>query len=575
MHDISYLRDILILLLTSVGIVIMFKQIGLSPVLGYLVAGTLIGPFGFGILESEENTKSIAELGIVFLLFAIGLELTFDRLKSMKKYVLGFGSLQVVLTSLIIGYVAHLLGMPLDLAVIIGGTLSLSSTAIVLQVINEHREQSTRVGKLSFSVLLLQDLVVIPMLVLLPLLSNQELNVGKAITGAIINAVIALTIIFVFGRLLLRPIFRIVVNAKSDVLFLSTTLIVVLGSAFISSKLGLSFALGAFVAGLMVAETEYKYRVESEILSLKSLLMGLFFMTIGMSFEFDLLIEKLPIILALALGLIVCKTLIIVVLCRLFKFPLAPSIHSGLLLSQGGEFAFVVFIMATEHHLMKPDIAQLLMTVVTVTMAFTPLLAGIGRKIKGQLYIKSVLRDNKIKREIGDISHHVVVIGFGKVGRIVANLLHKRDVNYIILDNNHRIVRIEKTNGYNIYYGDAMNLDILKYISIEKAESVIVTMDDEFACIKITRFIHENFPHLSVITKSETLNSAERFKKVGASMVVSKNLETGLQLGKAALSSVGIRNSEIDIALEAFRDVNSEFAKNILFQDNDQYSKLE
>jgi len=325
----------------------------------------------------------------------------------------------------------------------------------------------------------------------------------------------------------------------------------------------------------MVAETEYKYRVENEISSLESLLLGLFFMTIGMSFQFTLLIEKLHLIFFLAAALIFTKAGVIILLCRIFKFPMAPAIHAGLLLSQGGEFAFVVFIMAVQNKIIDAELAQLLMTVVTVSMAFTPLLATFGRKIKGQLYIRDVLRDNKIKREIGDISKHIVIIGFGKVGRIVTYLLKKRKINYIVLDNNHRIVRIEKANGYNIYYGDAMNLDILKYIGIDKAENVIVAMEDDFACIKITRFIHENFPRVPVITKTETISNAERFKKVGASTVIAKNLETGLQLGKAALASLGIQNTEIENTLASFRDVNSEFVKDVIFQDSEQYSKME
>ncbi|MCE3254530.1 MAG: glutathione regulate potassium efflux protein KefB [Rickettsiaceae bacterium] len=574
-HDISYLQDILILLFASVAIVIVFKQLRLSPALGYLVVGATIGPSGFGILAVNETTNSIAEFGVVFLLFAIGLELTLDKLISMKKYVLGFGSLQVILTSILLSIVCYKLGLSKELSILVGTVLSLSSTAIVMQVIDENAEQSTRVGRLSFSVLLLQDLAVIPILVLLPLLSNPNLNVAHALGGAIVKAVMAMAIILFIGRFLLKPIFRIVVSSKSDVLFLSVTLIVVLGSAFVTYKMGLSFAFGAFVAGLMVAETEYKYRVENEILSLESLLMGLFFITIGMSFNVKMMIAELPLITILAIGLITCKALIIIVLCRLFKFPLAPAVHSGLLLSQGSEFAFIVFIMAVNNKIMGEELSQLLMTVVTLSMAVTPLLATLGRKIKGQLYIRDVLRDNKIKREIGDISKHIVVIGFGRVGRIVGYLLRKREANYIVLDSNHRVVRIEKANGYNIYYGDAMNLDILKYVGIEKAEAVIVAMEDEFDCIKITRFIHTNFPQVSVITKAETVTNAERFKRVGASLVVSKNLETGLQLGKAALSAAGVKGKEVDSVLESFRDTNSEFVKNVIFQYNDQYQKVD
>ncbi len=571
MHDISYLRDILILLFASVAIVIIFKQLGLSPALGYLVSGAAIGPFGFGVLTSTETTKSIAELGIVFLLFAIGLELTFSRLFAMRKYVLGFGSLQVILTSAAISLICkYFFNLSLDSSIVIGSALALSSTAIVMQVIAEHGEQSTRVGRLSFSILLMQDLAVIPILVLLPLLTKTDLNIVNALGGALIDAIIAMGIIFAVGRLLLRPVYRLIAEAKSDVLFLSFTLIVILGSAFLSSYMGLSFALGAFIAGLMVAETEYKYRVEEEILSLKSLLLGLFFMTIGMSFDFDLLLSSLPYIVMVSLGLIILKSLIIVGLCFAFRFPLAPAIHAGFLLAQGGEFAFVVFLMAVQQRFMEVDLSQFLMTVVTFTMALTPLLAALGRKLKARLYTKEVLHDNKIKREIGDISKHVIVIGFTKVGRIVSYILRKRGINYVVLENNHRLVRIEKNNGYNIYYGDAMNIDILRYVGVERCESVIVALEDEIACIKITRFIHENFPNISVITKSENINNADRFKKVGASLVVSKNLETGLQLSNAALASVGVSNSEINNALNAFRDINLEVMKSVILYDESE-----
>jgi CPA2 family monovalent cation:H+ antiporter-2 len=576
MHDIEYLRDILVLLVAMVVVVIIFKQLGLSPALGYLVSGAAIGPFGFGILTSTESTKSFAELGIVFLLFAIGLELTVDRLMAMRKYVLGFGSLQVILTTALITFVCNkFVHLPLESSVIIGSALAMSSTAIVMQVIAEHSEQSTRVGRLSFSILLMQDLAVIPVLVLLPMFADSDLKMGHALGKAFADAVVAMAIIFTIGRLLLRPIYRLIAQSESEVLFLSFTLIVILGSAFLSSHMGLSFALGAFVSGLMVAETEYKYRVEEEIVSLKALLMSLFFMTIGMSFDFEILVQSLPYIMMASLGLIFAKALIIMLLCWGFRFPLAPTIHTGLLLAQGGEFAFVVFLMAVDKKLMDIDLSQFLMTVVTVTMALTPLLAGIGRKIKSRLYTKEVLQDHKIKMEVSEISKHIIVIGFSKVGRIVSYILRKRGVHYIIVENNHRTVRIEKSNGYNIYYGEAMNLEILRYVGIERCESVVIAIDEEIACMKITQFIHENFPQVSVITKSESMNSADRFRKAGASHVVSKNLETGLQLTHAALSSMGISHSEINNTLGAFREINSEIIKEIMLDEHEHISNEE
>lgn len=568
MHDISYLSDIIILLLASAAMVILFKQLGLSPVLGYLVSGAVIGPHGFALLHGEEITKSIAELGIVFLLFAIGLELTLEKLKSMRKYVLGFGSLQVIITATVVSLIVIFIGIDSKVAILIGSALALSSTAMVLQVINEAAENTTRVGRLSFSVLLLQDLAVIPILVLIPLLFRPEISVGAALFGALTKAVIALIVIFMVGRMFLRPIYHIVVELKSDILFLSVTLIVVLGAAFLSYQMGLSFALGAFVAGLMVAETEYKYRVESEIMSLKSLFMGLFFMTIGMSFEVELLINKLPIIIFAAAGLIFVKASIIIILCRIFKFPLAPAIHAGLLLAQGGEFAFVVFLMAVENKIIGVELSQLLMTIVTVTMAFTPLLGTIGRKIKARIYVKDVLHDNKLRREIGDISKHIIIIGFGKIGRIVSHILKKTAVSHLILDNNHRIVRAEKANGFNIYYGDAMNRDILMHIGIERADSVIISMEDEFSCLKITRYINDNFPQIPIITKSESIQNGRRFRRLGAARVVAKNLEAGLQLTRTALKSINILNQDVEEMLESMRDIDSEFVANLVAEDN-------
>lgn len=554
MHAVPYLNDILILLAASIAIVLVFRQFNLSPVLGYLIVGAMIGPFGFKILESNATTASIAEIGILFLLFAIGLELSLEKLKSMKKYVLGFGGLQVLLTMSALTLAAkgifHLETKP---AIIIASALSLSSTAIVLQIIHDCGEQTTRVGRLAFSVLILQDLAVIPILVLLPLFAKDDSNIFLAISGAVLNAVIALAIIFAVGRLLIRPIFRYIADIKSDILFTSVILMIIFGAAQLSSFFGLSSAFGAFTAGLMVAETEYKYRVEEEIMSFKGLLMGLFFITIGMSFELNFMLTNAYKIVLAGAALLLIKAVIIIALCKAFRLPLAPSIHTGLLLSQGGEFAFIVFLMAIEHNLLSQETTQFLATVVTATMAVTPLLASFGRKIKGQLYIMNILKDNKIKREIGEISGHNIVIGFGRTGRVISYILRKKQINYLALDNNHRLVHLEKLNGYNIYYGDAMNIDILRHIGIERSKSVIVAMEDEIACMKITRFIAQNFPSTNVITKSENINNAERFKKIGANFVVSKSLEAGLQITKLALLQAKVSPKEIEQILNEMR----------------------
>jgi CPA2 family monovalent cation:H+ antiporter-2 len=564
MHEISYLKDLIILLSTSILMIVFFKQLKLSPVLGYLFAGAALGPSGFAYIESSEITDSIAELGIVFLLFGIGLELTFDKLKSMRKYVVGFGGLQFLVTTILFYIIAtKVFSFDNAIALIISSSLALSSTAIVMEVIAESGEKSTRVGRLSISALIMQDLAVIPILVLLPLISMPEAGLQSALGSAFLNAILAFAIIFLVGRLFLRPIYRIIVSTRSDTLFLSTTLLIILGSAAITNYLGMSFTLGAFVAGLMVAETEYKYRVESETSSFKSLLMGLFFVTVGMSFNSQFLIEKFYLIIALAALIIFLKAFVIILLCRIFKFPIAPAIHTGLLLSQGGEFAFVVFLEAKDMNIMSPDISQLLITVATVTMAFTPILAIIGSKIKRSIYVHEALKDNKLKREIGDLSGHIIVIGYDKIGKIVTSLLKQKDMKYITLGSNYGSVKVGKENEHNVYYGDALNKDILTSAGISSANAVIIAMEDDLTCVRVTRFIHENFPHINVITKMNSDNNADRFRMVGANSVVSPDIETSLQLAKNALVSIGADDKDIDVFLNEFRDLNSKIDKSI------------
>ncbi len=575
MHALGYLNDILILLFASVLIVLFFKRLSMSPAIGYLVAGALIGPYGFEILQENETTKSIAELGIVFLLFAIGLELNLSKLIRIRKYVLGFGGLQVAITTLAIEAICtYGFGLSSDISLVIGAALALSSTAIVLQIISDGGEETTRVGRLAVSILILQDLAVIPILVLLPLLANPDVGMFQALGKAILNASIALAIILVIGRYFLRPIYHHIDQIKSDALFISLTLIIIFGAAQLSSFFGLSSAFGAFTAGLMVAETEFRHRVEQEIISIKTLLMSLFFMTIGMSFQVDFLVTNFHKILLISILLITVKAFIVIFLCKIFRFPLAPSIHAGLLLAQGGEFAFIVFIMAVDHGLINQEMTQLLATVVTATMAITPLLAKFGKKIKGQLYVTNVIKDNKIKREIGDISDHVIVIGFGRIGHIVSHILKKKGANYLILDNNHRIVRIEKANGFNIYYGDAMNIEILRHISIDKSEAVIVVMEDEIACLKVCRFISDNFPQANIITKTEVMNNVSRMKRAGANYVVAKNFETAMQVSKVALKMLNFTKKDIEKTVKTIRKNDEVLIKEVL-KDKDNKENIE
>ncbi len=379
MHDTSNLPVILILLATAVVIVALFRKLRVSPVLGYLVAGMAIGPTGAGIITDTSGTAAAAEFGIAFLLFIIGLELSWERLHAMRRYVFIVGIAQVVLTTGVLAAGIYVAGFPVATAVIIAGGLAFSSTAFVLQLITEYNQKASQLGRLSLAVLLVQDIAVIPLLVIVPTLAHNQPLPATDIILIIIKAVAVLALILFAGRLLLRPLYRLIASLANPELFTALTLLVVLGTGWLTSMAGLSLALGAFMAGILMAETEYRHQVEADVMPYKGLLLGLFFMTVGMSTDVRVLWEHFSSVLMLASGLMAVKALIIIGLCRAFGFGVATSMQAGLLLAQGGEFAFIVFGQAVGQLFIGTHLAQILTAVVTVSMALTPFAAALAR----------------------------------------------------------------------------------------------------------------------------------------------------------------------------------------------------
>lgn len=566
MHSGSqHLFDIIILLSASVFIVIAFWKMNISPVLGYFVAGALIGSHGFNLINSAEAMDNFAEFGVVFLLFIIGLELTFERLIAMRRHVFGFGSLQVIVTMVAIWCIALAFGVSVNMAAVIGGGLALSSTAIVLQVLQEKGSQASQVGRLSIAVLLMQDFAVVPLIVLVPLLTgNSEHSLISSLTGSLVQAAIALVLIFVTGRLLLRPLFSVIAKMESNEIFISTTLLIILGSAFITEQFHLSMALGAFVAGLLVAETEHRNSVEHAVLPFKDLFLGLFFMTVGMSIDIDLLLNKLPLVTLLSIILIVLKTSIIYTLCRFFGFRSAPAIQAGLLLAQGGEFAFILFRLADELDVLSSEIAQVLMMVTTVTMAFTPLLSGIGDWIANSFSTeKIILDDEAIETDTQDLHNHVIVAGFGRVGYMVTKMLTAEHLSYVVVDIQSKIVKEGKNDSFPIYLGDATRYEILKSVGIERAQALVVSIKNEVTIKKIVSLVATNFPHVNIIIRLPDLNNVEVYKDLGASKIIPETSEIGLQLGGAALSLSGISESGVTSLKGKFRKGNYSMLKEL------------
>ncbi|RZI47197.1 potassium transporter [Rickettsiales endosymbiont of Peranema trichophorum] len=545
MEHSGYLADVLILLSASVFIVVVSKKLRLSPVLGYLIVGTAIGEHGLNLIEASESSHYLAEFGVVFLLFVIGLELSFERLIQMRAHVFGFGGLQLLLTTCAIAMLMNrFYKMDISVMILVSAAFALSSTAIVLQVLAENKRQSSQVGRLSLAVLVMQDFAVVPLLAILPIITQPKDDIINAILAAGIKAVIAIIIITLAGRLLLRPFFTVIGSVKSEEVFVSTTLLLVLAAASLTNELGLSTATGAFIAGILIAETEYRNKVENNILPFKSLLLGLFFMTVGMTINVDFILQNLSKVFVLSSILLLIKGFIIFILSKIFRFRTGAAIHSGLLLSQGGEFAFVLFGLAAQQSIIGKDLAQLLYMVVAVTMAVTPLLSIVGAYIEDRLDLEEELEANQAFKGVSDLSGHVIVAGFGRVGRVVAYMLSQEHVNYIAVDSNYALVKKTRDQGFPIYHGDLAMIDILQAVGTNRAAAIILTMGDKLSIRKAIKTIRANFKNLDVIVRVEDYKHGKQLQKLGATAVVPSTIETGLQLGGALLKLLKIPEHE-------------------------------
>jgi CPA2 family monovalent cation:H+ antiporter-2 len=567
------LINVIILIGVAVFVVSTLKRLNISPVIGYLIAGTVIGDHGFKIITYSQ-TKMLGELGVVFLLFAIGLELSISRLIAMKKYVFGLGSFQVITTSIVIASGYALISGNNSVGIIIGGGLALSSTAIVMQVIEETRSQSTQIGRIALAILLLQDLAVVPLLVIVPLLAGTgTTSLASALGLAFVKAVIALLAIFIAGRLFLRPLFGMISydNGDNSELPISMTLLVVLSAAWATEYFGLSLALGAFVAGILVAETDFRVQAEESIYPFKSLFLGLFFMTVGMNIDVIEIYNQLSTIITFSIALIFVKSFIITCFCILFKFSKGVSIHAGLLLSQGSEFAFVLFGLGKETGVIPENTANLLFLIVACTMASTPLIAALGQKLSEKI-------DNIIQKspldvlEFGtrDLTNHVIIGGFGSIGRMISRILEAQGLNYVILDVNDEIVNAERANNLPIFKGDICQVGTLQAVGMEKALAVVLTMNNQVTVKKSLKTINNYYPDLKTILRLKNLDNAREFYDSGADIIIPENYETGLQIGGAILKSVGVSENDINRIKSQFRSGNYVSTVRILESEEDE-----
>ncbi|CAI6004739.1 unnamed protein product [Closterium sp. NIES-65] len=558
------LYDVLWLLLASVVFVPAFQKLpGGSPVLGYLAAGALIGPYALSIIKHVHGTKALAEFGVVFLMFNIGLELSLERLNSMRKYVFGLGSAQVLVTAVVVGVsVAALASVSGPAALVIGSGLALSSTAVVLQVLQERGESTSRHGRATFSVLLFQDLAVVVLLILIPLLAPSPTSadgsvglaaIAKALGLAAMKAVVAIAGIFAGGRLLLRPIYRSMAENHNAEIFAANTLLVVLGTSVLTAQAGLSMALGAFLAGLLLAETEFALQVESDINPYRGLLLGLFFMTVGMSIDPKLLIARFPLIIASIAALIIGKTALITAMGRYFGLSTIAAVRTGLLLAPGGEFAFVAFGEAVQKGIMPAQLSSLLFLIVGISMAITPWLAGFGQLLAARFDQQDVRSLEPQETETDDLQGHIIICGFGRVGQIIGQLLSERLIPFVALDVRTERVSAGQSLDLPVYFGDAGSRDVLHKVGAERAAAAVITLDTPGANYRAVWALTRNFPHIKTFVRAHDVDHGINLEKAGATAVVPETLEPSLQLAAAVLAQAKLPPAEIAATLDDFR----------------------
>ena len=568
--NIDAYSDALVVLGTAGIVVPLVRRLGLSPVLGYLGAGAILGPLGLGTFKDHvpalywltvvdaRNVSAFAELGVVFLLFLIGLELSFQRLLTMRRLVFGLGGLQVALSTGLIAGIAALAGHTGAAALTVGSCLALSSTAIVLDVLSHQRRLSTVTGRTCFSILLAQDLAVAPILLLVSILAS---GTGRsALSGlalAVANATLALGVIVIAGRLLLRPMFRLVATAATTELFVAATLFVIVASAVVAGLAGMSMALGAFVAGLLLAESEFRKAIESTIEPFKELLLGLFFFTVGMNIDLRELAHQPALLLACVAGLIGLKAILIVGLGRLFRVPRMAALETGLLLGPGGEFAFVVIGVAVTAQIVPPSTASFTLAVTSVTMALIPVLAAVARRIAPHIEGRKAAEpaDAALLMAPPASDHgRAIVVGHGRVGQVVCDILDVHRVPYLATDRDTSVVSQARRRGREVYYGDASNAAFLKSCGIMIAPALIVTIHDHAAIDDIVGVARELRPDLMIVSRARDATHARHLYSVGVSDAVPETIEASLQLSEAALVGLGVPTGPVIASIHEKRD---------------------
>jgi len=543
----SYLNDTVVMLAATVLAVVLFLRMRLSPILAYLVVGVAVGPFGFGLINDVEHISIFAEFGVVFLLFSIGLEFSVPLLMRMKAVVLGLGSAQVWLTVAITAAVAYLLGLTAESALVLGGIIAMSSTALVTKQLADQAELHTRHGRNSVGILLFQDLMVVPFLILVTSLTGATSQISLlTVIVALAEAVLALLFIFAFGRWVLKPLFREVAGFRSAELFTLTVLLIVLCSAWITYSIGLSFVLGAFLAGVMLSETEFRHQVESEIRPFRDLLLGLFFITIGMMLDISVLPSIWLQVLALLLVLMLFKGGIVALFCRLGGWNKAVSVRTGLILAHGGEFGFAILVMAMAGNILDPNVGQIVLAAMLFSMVLAPMMIRYNGKIAAMLMSRSMQQS---RQEISDrilatssgLDHHVIVCGYGRVGRHSIELLIEQKTPCMAIDLDPEQVQRGMAEKHPVSYGDAGSLALLRACGLKRASALVISTIDFNTAMKIISRVRSVDNKLPIIVRTRKELHLYQLYQAGATEVVADTFGSDQMLTVEMLEGLGVK----------------------------------
>jgi CPA2 family monovalent cation:H+ antiporter-2 len=534
MAEAGYLFEVVVILLAAVVTVSVFQRLKLGAVLGYLVAGALIGPAGLSLISEMETARTLAEFGVVFLLFTVGLELPFERIKLMRGRIFALGVGQVLVTTIVIAAVALLAGMStVASAVVVGGALALSSTAIVLRLLVDRGELTSQFGRSAFAVLLVQDLLVGLFLVTVLALGQDDLSIGMALGLAALKVAVAMMAILGLGRIVLRHLFAQVAVTREPEIFAALTLFVVIATGLVTKLAGMSMAFGAFLAGMLLAETTYRHQVAAEIQPFRGLLLGLFFMTVGMSIDVTFALSNGGTVVLLVVGLLLGKAVLLFGLARLFGLPLAQALHLGLVLCQAGEFSFVLLGAGVAIGVVAPGVGQLLVVSVALTMMATPFLDRLGRLLAERVERRTVVGVEQAPEQTDRLSNHVVIAGFGRVGAAVAARLRAEKVPFIAVDLDPHLIHQARRLGEPVYYGDVSRAEILDAVHIERARALVVAMNNPKAALQLVALMNYIFPNLPVYARARDDAHAWELEQAGAHTVVPELVATGVKLASS------------------------------------------